>query len=98
MAIVRIGSRLRKIMFCNEKLTDLYLYLPRAPLNHICKAVDLNYAYALKLLKIWEQTGLIVRNKAGYRYNIFYTSKGRRLADHLEKLRKYLKRTKIQWW
>lgn len=96
--VIKVGERFRKNMFCNEKVVDLFLVLQRGPLLQTTKDVDVNYSYAIKLLKIWESMGLIILNKAGFRYNIFYTAKGKRLSDHLLRLRTYLKRSKIQWW
>jgi predicted transcriptional regulator len=95
--VMRVGNRLSKIMFCNEKIVNLYLLVSQGPLLQITRSIDLNYSHALKLLKIWESMGLIIRNKAGFRYNIFYTGKGRRLSDNLLRMKIYLRRSKIQW-
>jgi hypothetical protein len=95
--VMRIGARLSKIMFCNEKLVDLFLLIPRAPLLRVSNRVDLTYSHAWKMMKLWDSMGLIVMNKAGYRYNIFYTERGKRLAEQLTNLRRYLKRAKIQF-
>lgn len=95
--VLKIGRRLSENMFLNEKLVDLYLSITLGPLNYICKKVDVNYSHAIQILNIWESMGLVVKNKAGYRYNIFYTAKGKTLCDYLGKLRIYLKRSNVQW-
>jgi hypothetical protein len=95
--VLRIRDRQSKILFCNEKLVDLFLLIPRAPLLRVCQGIDMNYVHALKLLKIWASLDLLVLNKAGHRYNIFYTEKGKRLAEQLDHLRRYMRRAKIQW-
>jgi predicted transcriptional regulator len=95
--VVKIGRRLSKNMFLNEKLVDLYLNITSGPLNYVCTKLDLNYSHALEILNIWESMGLIVKNKSGYRYNLFYTSKGKSLVEYLSRVRIYLKRTGIQW-
>lgn len=97
MAIMRIGNRLKAIIFCNEQNIDLFLSLRTGSLNQVCKDLGLNYSHALKLLQIWEKQSLIERNKAGFGYNIFYTLRGKNLFDQLIKLRKYMRRTGIQW-
>jgi len=51
----------------------------------------------LKLLRIWESFELIELNKAGVRYNIFYTYKGKRIADLLDKVKRALKKANVQW-
>lgn len=98
MAVIKVGERLREKMFCNEKLVDFFILLPKGPLLQVTKEVDINYPYALKLLKIWKGMDLVILNKAGFRYNIFYTPKGKKLTEYLIRLRRYLKRAKIQWW
>jgi predicted transcriptional regulator len=96
--VIRVGKRLSRIMFCNEKLVDLFLLIPRAPLHRICKTININYSHALKILNIWASLDLLVKNKAGNRYNIFYTPKGKRISEELEVLKKLLRRNKIQWY
>jgi molybdenum-dependent DNA-binding transcriptional regulator ModE len=95
--VLKIGRRLSENMFLNEKLVDLYLNITLGPLNYVCKKVDINYSHAIEILNIWESMNLVVKNKAGYRYNIFYTAKGKTLFDYLSKLRTYLKRSNVQW-
>jgi predicted transcriptional regulator len=84
-------------MFLNQKLVDLYLDITTGPLNYVCNNLDINYSHAIGVLNMWEAMGLIIKNKSGYRYNIFYTYKGQRLADFLTKTRVFLKRNSIQW-
>jgi predicted transcriptional regulator len=95
--VLRIGDRLSKILFCNERTIDLYLTLNTGPLLQVTKRLAMNYSHALKLLALWESMGLVIKNKAGFRYNIFYTAKGTRLYDYLLKMKTYLRRSKIQW-
>jgi len=95
--VVKVGRRLATNIFLNEKLIDLYLSITSGPLNYVCKIKKLNYSHAISILNIWESMGLVVKNKSGYRYNIFYTQKGRVLADSLGKMKVYMKRNKLQW-
>jgi len=95
--IVRVGNKLAISMFLNEKLTDLYLSITSGPLNYVCGKLDMNYSHAINLINIWESMGLIIKNKSGYRYNMFYTPRGKTLFDYLTKLKAYLKRSNVQW-
>ena len=95
--VMKIGRRLARNMFLNEKLVDLYLNITSGPLNYVCNTLKLNYSHSIDLLNIWEDMGLLIKNKSGYRYNLFYTAKGKALCDYLIKMRLYLKRTGIQW-
>jgi predicted transcriptional regulator len=95
--VVKIGTRFSKNVFMNEKMVDLYLNITSGPLNYVCNKLGLSYSHSLKVIDIWESMELIVKNKAGYRYNIFYTAKGKTLSDGLSKIKTYLKRGKIQW-
>jgi len=95
--VMKIGPRLSRTMFCNEKIVDLYLAIQEGPLSYVSKKVDMNYSHALKLLRIWESFELIELNKAGMRYNIFYTYKGKRIADLLDKVKRALKKANVQW-
>jgi len=96
--VMRVGKRLGKIMFCNERNIDLYLNLRYGSLLQVCKELDVNYSHALNLLKIWGSMGLIERNKAGFGYNVFYTLKGRGLLDQLKRMKVYMKKANIQWY
>jgi len=95
--IYRVGRRLSSNMFLNQKNIDLFCNITKGPLNAICNEVDSNYSHAIKLLNIWVEMGLLVRNKSGYRYNLFYTSRGKLLAEHLNKMKAYMRRSGIQW-
>lgn len=95
--VIRITQRQNRIMFLNERLTDLYLYLPRGPLAEACSLSGVAYTHGLKMINYWASMGLIMKNKSGQQYNFFYTAKGNRLAEDLLKLKTVLKRNKIQW-
>lgn len=95
--IYRVGKKLSSNMFLNQKNIDLFLYITDGPLNAICNEIGSNYSHALKLLNIWVEMGLLVKNKSGYRYNLFYTARGKLLYDHLTKIKIYMRRSGIQW-
>ena len=95
--IYRVGKKLSSNMFLNEKSVDLFLSITDGPLNAVCKQVGSNYSHAIKLLNIWVEMGLLVKNKSGYRYNLFYTARGKLLCDHLNKIKAYMKRSQVQW-
>lgn len=95
--VIRLGSRLKENMFVNQKNIDLYLELTNGPLNYVCKKLGINYSHSLHLIRLWENKGLIILNKSGFRYNMFYTAKGKRLEEALIKIRRMLKRMNIQW-
>jgi hypothetical protein len=95
--VLRMGRRLEGIMFMNTRVVDLYLGITTGPLNRVCNLTKFNYSHALHLINMWDSMGLIKLNKSGFRYNIFYTSRGSLLADNLRVMKKYLMRAKIQW-
>lgn len=95
--VIKIGTRLREIMFLNERLVDLYLDLPRDSLREVSKNMGMSYTHALKMLKIWVSMGLVTDRKVGMKYNIFYTDKGLKIALELRRMRKIMKMSKIQW-
>ena len=95
--VLRIKERQGRIMFMNEGLVDLYLYLPKGPLVEACKVSNIAYTHALKMVKFWSSLGLIVANKSGQQYNFFYTALGSRLSVELMKARNFMKKNSIQW-
>jgi molybdenum-dependent DNA-binding transcriptional regulator ModE len=95
--VIRIGQKMEKSIFVNEKVIELFLIITRGPLNQLCKTVDMSYAHGFKMMNIWESMGLIEKNKAGYRYNIFYTLRGQRLADEFKVVKGILKRYGVQF-
>jgi hypothetical protein len=95
--VMRIKARFSEKMFLNEKIVDLYLAIRNGSLYWVCKEVNVTYAYAHRMLMIWEDLGLIYKRKTGIRYNILYTDKGQRVYDNLFKTKFVLKRGKVQW-
>jgi hypothetical protein len=95
--ILRLKKRQGKIMFMNEGLVDLYLYLPKGPLVEACEASGIAYTHALKMIKYWASLNLINTNKSGQQYNFFYTSLGAKLASELVRGRSFMRKNSIQW-
>jgi hypothetical protein len=95
--VMRITERQGKIMFLNQGLVDLYLYLPKGPLVEACHESNIAYTHALKMVKYWVSMDLVISNKSGQQYNFFYTPRGNKLASELIKMRVYLKKAGIQW-
>jgi molybdenum-dependent DNA-binding transcriptional regulator ModE len=95
--VFRLKKRQGRIMFMNEGLVDLYLYLPKGPLVEACKDSGIAYTHALKMIKYWASLDLINTNKSGQQYNFFYTSLGAKLASELIKSKAFMKKNAIQW-
>jgi predicted transcriptional regulator len=95
--VMRIKARFSEKMFLNEKIVDLYIEIRNGSLYWVCKQVGVNYAYAHKMVSIWENLGLIYKRKTSMKYNILYTDKGQRVYENLLKTKLVLKRGKIQW-
>ena len=95
--VMRLKERQGRIMFMNEGLVDLYLYLPKGPLVEACHVSGIAYTHALKMIKFWVSAGLILANKSGQQYNFFYTAMGAKLSAELMRGRSFLKKNYIQW-
>jgi len=95
--VLRIKDRQSRILFMNENLVDLFLYLPKGPLVEGCQYSGVAYSHALKMVTYWGSMGLIISNKSGQQYNFFYTASGNKLAVELVRCKGFLKKSGIQW-
>jgi hypothetical protein len=80
--------KLNEIMFINLKNASLYLYLEKYSLYESSGKAGVSYTYAMSLMKKWAMQGLIYLNKAGKRYNVMYSPRGKRIAIALGEMMK----------
>lgn len=80
---VKIGSRLPKTMFLNERVVNLFLIIEGQSLSEASKMVGINYLQSRRYLFYWEYLTLVNIRRMKKSFNIIHTAKGKRVHDAL---------------
>lgn len=93
----KVGNRAKRIMFLNEKISNLFLVIENANLSRTSDSVSVNYLQARGYVSYWDGLKLIKINKSTGQYRITYTAKGRKVADVLIAAKTILQNSGIQF-
>ena len=87
--------KLNDIMFINIKNAALFLNIEKYSLYESANRASVSYTYATSLMKKWAMMGLIYLNKAGKRYNVIYSPRGKRISIALSEMLKIFKEEEL---
>jgi len=93
----KVGPRAKRIMFLNEKISNLFLVIENSNLSQTSDSVSVNYLQARGYVSYWGSLKLIKIVKRNRQYHITYTAKGRKIADVLIAAKTILQNTGTQF-